>query len=72
MPTGTVSAIAPERREGRVLLLGQEIPTREQEIRPGIHAGARVRFDLTWDEGVLEATNVRPIVPAPEPQRRES
>jgi hypothetical protein len=61
MPRGTVAAVGLEQRESRILVFGQEIPVRGSEVDPAVRtAGARVRFDLIWDEGVLRATNVRP------------
>jgi hypothetical protein len=59
MPRGRVLYV-PETSQGRLVFLGQEIPIRTDDV-PGDarRPGTRVRFDLTWDDGDLSASNVR-------------
>jgi hypothetical protein len=59
MPRGRVIYV-PEAAQGRLVWLGQEVPVRAEDVatdarRPGTH----VRFDLTWEDDVLRASNVR-------------
>lgn len=62
MPRGTVTAVGPSQGEGRILVLGQEIPVRGSEVDRAVRTpGTRVRFDLAWCEGELRATNVRSV-----------
>jgi hypothetical protein len=59
MPTGRVLYV-PETTRGRVLFLGQEIPVRAEDVAPDARRpGSRVRFDLTWEDDDLRASNVR-------------
>jgi hypothetical protein len=59
MPTGRVLYV-PETTRGRVLFLGQEIPVRADEVADDARRpGTRVRFDLTWEDDDLRASNVR-------------
>jgi hypothetical protein len=59
MPTGRVLYV-PETTRGRVLFLGQEIPVRADDVADDARrAGIRVRFDLTWEDDDLRASNVR-------------
>lgn len=59
MPTGRVLYV-PETTRGRVLFLGQEIPVRPEDVADDARrSGTRVRFNLTWEDDDLRASNVR-------------
>jgi hypothetical protein len=59
MPTGRVLYV-PEATQGRLVWLGQEIPIRAEDVAyDARRPGTRVRFDLTWQDDDLRASNVR-------------
>jgi len=69
MPTGRVLYV-PEATQGRLVWLGQEIPLRPDDVAyDARRRGTRVRFDLTWEDDDLRASNVRRTRAARAPAR---
>jgi hypothetical protein len=59
MPRGRVIYV-PEAAQGRLVWLGQEVPVSAEDVaKDARRPGTRVRFDLTWEDDVLRASNVR-------------
>lgn len=60
MPRGTVTWFDPHADEGRIAHAGREVPVHGADLQRAARVpGARVRFDLRREGGVLRARNAR-------------